>query len=135
MIIMYGNDAFSILVLWKKKWFYSFLKKVFVFQKICKVKVWKTFKVSTDCHIESGRSLKRRAILNILVLFLEEPMLFVLALKWKLQEKVFSSVKIKTNSNFAVKLAEWSNYSFLLSIWRINFFQTSVLFNMWQWNL
>ena len=33
-------------------------------------------------------------------------MLFLLALKWNLEEKAFSSVKTKTNSNFAVKLAE-----------------------------
>ena len=37
----------------------SLLKKVFVFQKIYfKVKVMKTFKISTDCHIKTCRSLK-----------------------------------------------------------------------------
>ena len=32
----------------------SFWKKAFIFQKICfKVKVLKTFKVSTDCYIKT----------------------------------------------------------------------------------
>ena len=39
---------------------------VFVFQKSrFKDKVSKTFKISTDCHIKTSRSLKRRAILKI----------------------------------------------------------------------
>ena len=60
------NDAFSILVLSTKKLYSSFLKKVFVFLKICfKVKVLKTSKVFTDCHIKTCWSLKRRAILKI----------------------------------------------------------------------
>ena len=41
-----------------------------------------------------------------LVLFLEDSMLFLLALKWKLQEKRFIRVETKTNSNFAVNLVE-----------------------------
>ena len=48
--------------------------------------------------------------------FLEEPMLFLLAWKWNLQEKAFSSVKTKTNPNIPVKLAERSNHPFLLTI-------------------
>ena len=31
MAVLYGNDAFSILVRSTKKWYSSFLKKVFVF--------------------------------------------------------------------------------------------------------
>ena len=51
MPVLYGNDAFSILVLSIKKPYSSFLEKAFVFQKICfKVIVLKTFKISTDCH-------------------------------------------------------------------------------------
>ena len=51
MAVLYGNDAFSILVLSTKNRYSSFLKKVFVFQKICfKIKVLKTFKISTDFH-------------------------------------------------------------------------------------
>ena len=45
---------------------------------------------------------------NPLHRFLEEPMLFLLALKWNLSEKAFSSAKTKTNPGFAVKLAERS---------------------------
>ena len=33
--------------------------------------------------------------------FLEESILFLLALKWKFYEKTFSNVKTKTNSNLA----------------------------------
>ena len=43
-----------------------FCKRVFVFQKICfKVKLLKTFKIFTDCHIKKCRSLKWKAILKI----------------------------------------------------------------------
>ena len=64
--ILYENDAFLILELWVKKRCSGFLKKVFVLQKICfKVKVLKKFKISTDCHIKTCLSLKRRAILKI----------------------------------------------------------------------
>ena len=67
---------FSILVVSTKKRYSSFLKKAFVFQKICfKVKVLKTFETFTDCHIKACLSLKRKAS------FLEEHMLFLLALK------------------------------------------------------
>ena len=42
--VLNGNDVFPILVVSTKKRYSSFLKKVFVFQKICfKVKVLKTF--------------------------------------------------------------------------------------------
>ena len=66
MAVLYGNDAFSILVLPTKEWHSIFLKKVFVFQKICfKAKVLKMFEILTDCHIKTYRSLKERAILKI----------------------------------------------------------------------
>ena len=57
--VLYGNDAFSILVLSTKKPYFNFLQKVFVFQKICfKVEVLKTFKISTECHAKTRQSLK-----------------------------------------------------------------------------
>ena len=67
MAVLYGNDTFLILGLSTKKQYSSFLKKVFVFQKIYfKVKVLKTFETFTDCHIpisnKTCQSLKRRAI-------------------------------------------------------------------------
>ena len=63
----------SILVLSTKKQYFSF-QKIYV-----KVKLLKSFKISSDCHIKACRSLKWRAILKILIL--KEPMLFLLALK------------------------------------------------------
>ena len=65
MAVLYGNDEFSILVVSAEKQLSSFLKKIFIFQKICfKFKVLKTFKTFTDCHIKACRSLKQRAILK-----------------------------------------------------------------------
>ena len=58
-VVLYGNVS-------TKKQHSSILKKIFVFQKICfKVKVLKSCKISSDCHIETCRSHKRRAILKI----------------------------------------------------------------------
>ena len=66
LAVLYGNNAFSIFVLSTKKWHSMFLKKNFVFQKICfKVEVLKTFKASTNFHVKTCPSLKRRAILKI----------------------------------------------------------------------
>ena len=48
-----------------KKLYSSFLKKK-IFQKICfRVEVLKTLKISSDWHIKTCQSLKRRAILKI----------------------------------------------------------------------
>ena len=61
--IFVWNIALSILVLATKKSWSSFLKRVCIFQKICfKVKIFKMFKISSDCYIKTCRSLKRRAI-------------------------------------------------------------------------
>ena len=60
----FGNEAFSILVLWTKKTV-PFLKKVLILQNICfKVKILKRLKIFTDCYIKTCRPLKRRAILK-----------------------------------------------------------------------
>ena len=122
----------SILVLSTKKWYSSFLKSVCLFQKIYfKVKVLKSFKISSDCHIKAYRSLKGRAILKIPVL--KEPMLFQLALKWNLYEKAFSCVKTKTNfCRRPCWKAERSNHSFL-SNWSIAFFKCQYSLIMWQY--
>ena len=54
MAVLYGDDAFSILVLSAKIIHSSFLKKVFVFHKIYLiVKILKTFKIFTDCFIKN----------------------------------------------------------------------------------
>ena len=64
--VLYQNIAFPILGLSTKKQYSNVLKKLFIFQKICfKVKVLKMFKISSDCHIKTCRSLKRRPILEI----------------------------------------------------------------------
>ena len=80
MAILYGNNAFSIFVLSTKKRYSSFVKKVFTFQKnYFKVKALKSLKISTDCHIKTCRSLKRRTILKIDgTVLLEESMLCLL---------------------------------------------------------
>ena len=71
----------SVLVLSSKKRNSSFLvESVFLFQKIyVEVKVLKSFKISSDCHIKTCRSLQWRAILKIPNF--KETMLFLLALK------------------------------------------------------
>ena len=70
--VLNGNDVFSISVVSTKKRYSSFLKEVFVFQKMCfKVKVMKTFETFTDCHMKthlSNRGLFKK--------FLEEPTIF-----------------------------------------------------------
>ena len=64
--VLYGIDAFSFLVVSTKKQYSSFLKNVFVLQKVWfNVKVLKTFKISSYCYIKTFRSLKRRAFLKI----------------------------------------------------------------------
>ena len=59
---------------------------------------------------------------------LEEPELFLLGLKWNLRDKVFSCVMVKTNSNYAVKVAERINRS--TPIYLNHFAETSPLFDM-----
>ena len=66
MVVLYGNYAFSILVISTKKQYSSFLKKVLIFQKIrFKVEVLKTFKIFTDSHIKTCQSPKQMATLKI----------------------------------------------------------------------
>ena len=50
---LYGNVAFSIVARSTKRMFSSFSKKVLVFLYIFfKVKLMKTFKIPSDCHIQ-----------------------------------------------------------------------------------
>ena len=64
--VLNGKNVLSTLVMSTKKRHSSFLKKVFVFQKICfKIKVLKTFETLTDCHIKTCQSLKRRPFSKI----------------------------------------------------------------------
>ena len=65
----YNRPWFSILVVLTKKPYSSFLKKVFIFQKISfKFEALKTFKITTDCLIKTSWSHKRRAILKISII-------------------------------------------------------------------
>ena len=60
MAVLHRNDPYSILIPSSKKRYSSFLKNVFVFKKIYfKVKVLKIFKISTDCHTRTYRSVKQ----------------------------------------------------------------------------
>ena len=72
------NDAFPILVLSDKKWYSIFLKKSFAFKKICcKVKVLKTFEISTDRHIKKVPISQTESYFeNSQYCFLEEPKCF-----------------------------------------------------------
>ena len=81
MAVLYGN-AFSILVLATKKRYSSFLKKVFAFQKVYfKVKVLKTLKIFTDFPIKTWPISEMDGyFVKPYYHFLEEPMLFLLAL-------------------------------------------------------
>ena len=100
---LFGNETLSIWSFSTKKWYSSFLKKVFVSQKICfKVKVLKMFEISSGCHIKTEcLSLKTETILKIhSKIFLVESLLFPFALNWNLSEKAFSYVNRKTKSNF-----------------------------------
>ena len=68
--VLYGNVAFSIIIISSKKRYSSVLKKILVFQKTCfKFKVMKTLKIFSDCHVKACRSLERRAILKIRSIF------------------------------------------------------------------
>ena len=94
--ILYENDAFSMLVLSPKKRLCSFLKNVFIFQKIySKVKKLKLLKISIYCHIKTCRSFKRRVILRSLVPFFRRIYALYDGFKMKSIKKVFPSVKTK----------------------------------------
>ena len=124
MAVFYGNDVFSILVPKNGKKTKKlkngdpfFFSKVFVFQRIYfKVKEMKTFKISTNYHIRTCRSLKRRAIGKIPSTVFRRTYVVSVGLKMKpLRKRVFQC-NTKNNPNFAVKLAERSSHSFLLPI-------------------
>ena len=58
--VLNENDVFSVLVVSTKNRISRFLKKVFVFQKICfKVKVLKTFSMFPDLHIKTCWSVSQ----------------------------------------------------------------------------
>ena len=112
MVVLYGNDTFSILVLSTKKQDSSFLKKVSVFQKICfRVEVLIRFKISRLSHKNMPISQTEGYFENPQYHLLE-PMLFLLALKQNLYVRALYSVKTKSQPKVCLKLAKRSNHSF-----------------------
>ena len=64
--VLCGHDVFSILVLSTEKAVLQFFQKGFHFPEICfKVKVLKTFKISSNCHMKTCRSFIQRALMKI----------------------------------------------------------------------
>ena len=113
---------FSILVLSTKKRYSGFFKKVFVSQKICfKVTALKMFKFSKLSHKNIPISQMEGLFWKSLVPFCRRTYALSINFKWNLWGKRFFYVKTKTNSNFALKVAEGINHSFLLPIWWISF--------------
>ena len=124
MAVLSGNDEFSVLVLSLKNGTPDFWKRFSFSRKSgSKLKYWKRSKFHWLSHKNMPISQTEGYLENPLYRFLEERMLFLLALKLNLYEKAFSSVTTKTNSNFAVKLPERRNHSFLLSVWWITYFK------------
>ena len=100
MVSVWKCCVFNPSITTKKRYF-SFLKYVFVLEKIgFNVKVLRTFKTSCDFHIKACRSLKQKAILKSL-----EP-----ACRRAYALSVGFNVKPLTKSaflsNFAVRLVE-----------------------------
>ena len=91
MAFLHEKDAFLILVFSTKKRCSSFLKKAFVFQKICvKVKVLKTLKISTDCHIKHADPPSGGLFLKSLVPFFRRTYALSVGFKMKpLRKSVF----------------------------------------------
>ena len=83
MAVLYGNDAFSILVLSNKKRYFSSLKKVFIFQKIF-FKI-KSIEIVQNVHWLSRKNMPisqtEGYLKNPYYRILWESMLFLLALK------------------------------------------------------
>ena len=127
MEILYRNSAFSILVFSTKKRSFSFLKKVFVFQKICfKVKVLTLFRISTDCHIKTWRSYKRRAILKIPSTVFRRIYVLSVGFKIKPLRKTILQFQDKNQPKFCRKTC-WKEQPFFFTVYFMNhIFQTFV---------
>ena len=102
MANLYENDAFSILVLLTKKQYSRFLKKNFVFQKICfRVLVSKTFKISTACLMKTCSSLNGGLFWKSLVSFLRRTFALSVGFKIKpLRKRIFPVLRQKHTQIF-----------------------------------
>ena len=123
---------FSILVLWTKKRYSSFLKKFFVFQKISfKVKVLKTFKIATDFHIKICWSLNGGLFRKSLVPFFRRTYALSVNFKVKPLWKSAFQCQDKNQLKFCRKTC-WKEQPLVFTLYLMNhLFQTSVFFNMW----
>ena len=112
----------SILEVSTKKWYSSFLKKLFVFQKLCfKVKVLKTFETFTDCHIKTCQSLKRRATLKIPGTVFRRSYALSFGSKMKILRKSAFECSDKNQLKFCRKSYWKKQHLFLLYTWWIRF--------------
>ena len=112
MVVLYGNNAFSILAPSTKKQQLNFMKKVFTFQKIClKVKV---FEKIQNFHWLSCKNLPISQMKGHH--FQKDLWSFC----WKAfsSRKPFSSVKTKTNPNFCRKTC-WKEQPFIFTVYLI----------------
>ena len=63
--VLYGKVALPAVVFSTKKRYSSFLQSTFAFQKTSCFKVLRTFEVSSDYHIKTCQSFKRRSTVKI----------------------------------------------------------------------
>ena len=121
MAVLYGNDTLSVSrfsatpVFWKRLLFFR--------KSVSKLKHWKSSQFPPTVTQEHADLSSVGLFWKSLVPFFRRTYALSAGFKTKLLRKAFSSVKTKANSNFALKLAERSNHSFLLSIWWITFFK------------
>ena len=105
--------VFNLRIFLKKKGSPVFLKRFSFFRNVfSKLEYWKHFQLLL--HKSMPISQTEGCFESSLYRFSEEPMLFLLALNWNLQDKAFFCVKIKTNTNFLKKLSKMSNRSFFV---------------------
>ena len=128
----------SILALSTKKWYYSFLKRVCIFQKFYfKVKVLKSFKIFSDCNIKACWSLKWKAILKIPSTIFRRTYALSVSFKMKPLRKRTLLCEDKDQLSFCWKPcwnAERSNHLFI-SNWWIAFLKQLFSLTLWQYNI
>ena len=123
-----SDDTFSIFVFLSKKGYSSFLKKEFVFHKICsKVKILRTFKIFTYCHIKACQFFKCRAILKIPSTFSWKNLCSFCWLENETSKKKrFPLFRQKTTQ--ICRKTCWKEQPFIFTVYLMNYiFKTSVL--------
>ena len=120
MTILHGNDAFSILVFSTKKGYSSFFKKTFRFSKICfKVKVLKTFKTFTDCHMKICHLSKGGLFWKSLVPFFRKTYTLSVGFEKKPPRKSIFQCLNKNQPNFCSKTC-WKEQPFIFTVYLMN---------------